>query len=92
MDDALAAKVMDGIAEVKRIPRDSITPESTFEQLEMDSLDAMNLLFTLEEQFGVAIPDEAAHAIRDVRGAVAAVERLLAENSAGTTQATGSNG
>jgi acyl carrier protein len=81
MDEALATKVIAEIAEVKRIPVDQITIDSTFEELSMDSLDAMNLLFSLEEQFGVSIPDEAANSIKDVRSTVAGVERLLAEKS-----------
>jgi acyl carrier protein len=48
----------------------------------MDSLDAMNLLFSLEEQLGVSIPDEAANSIKDVRSAVAGVQRILAESGA----------
>ena len=83
MDQVLAAKVIAGIAAVKKIPIESITADSTFEQLAMDSLDAMNLLFVLEEELGVSIPDEAAYSIRDVRSAVAGVERVLAEKSAG---------
>lgn len=82
MDEALAAKVMAEIAAVKRIPIESITIDSTFEQLAMDSLDAMNLLFSLEEQLGVSISDEAANSITDVRSAVAGVQRILAESSA----------
>ena len=81
MDEVLAARVMTEIAAVKKIPVESITIDSTFEELAMDSLDAMNLLFTLEEQLGVSIPDEAANSIRDVRSAVAGVERILAEKS-----------
>lgn len=92
MDDALAAKVMAGIAAIKKIPIESITADSTFEQLAMDSLDAMNLLFTLEEELGVSIPDEAAHSIRDVRSAVAGVERILAEKTAAAiAEEAGSN-
>jgi len=82
MDQALAAKVIAGIAAIKKIPIESITADSTFEQLAMDSLDTMNLLFVLEEELGVSIPDEAAYSIRDVRSAVAEVERMLAEKSA----------
>ena len=81
MDEALAAKVITEIAAVKKIPVESITVDSTFEQLGMDSLDAMNLLFALEEQFGVSIPDEAANTIKDVRSAVAGVERILSEKT-----------
>ena len=82
MDEALAVKVIEGIAAIKKIPIESVTADSTFEQLGMDSLDAMNLLFILEEELGVSIPDEAAHSIRDVRSAVAGVERILAKKSA----------
>jgi acyl carrier protein len=81
MDEALTAKVIAEIAAVKRIPVESITINSTFEELAMDSLDAMNLLFALEEQLGVSIPDEAANSIKDVRSTVAGVRRLLAEKS-----------
>jgi acyl carrier protein len=82
MDQALAEKVIAEIAAIKKIPIESITADSTFEQLAMDSLDAMNLLFVLEEELGVSIPDETAHSFRDVRSAVAGVERILAEKSA----------
>jgi acyl carrier protein len=81
MDETLAAKVIAEIAAVKKIPIERITVDSTFEELSMDSLDAMNLLFSLEEHFGVSIPDEAANSIKDVRSTVAGVERLLAEKS-----------
>lgn len=81
MDEVLTAKVMAQIAAVKRIPVESITIDSTFKELAMDSLDAMNLLFALEEQLGISIPDEAASAIQDVRGTVAGVQQILAEKS-----------
>jgi acyl carrier protein len=81
MNEEMAAKVIAEIATVKRIPVESITIDSTFEELAMDSLDAMNLLFALEEQFGVSIPDEAANSIKDVRSTVAGVERMLAEKA-----------
>jgi acyl carrier protein len=81
MNEGLAAKVMAEIAAIKRIPIESITINSTFEELAMDSLDAMNLLFALEEHFGISIPDEAANSIKDVRSTVAGVERILAEQS-----------
>jgi acyl carrier protein len=79
MNETLAAKVIAEIAAVKRIPVESITLDSTYAELAMDSLDAMNVLFALEEHFGISIPDEAANSIRDVRGTVAGVERILAE-------------
>jgi acyl carrier protein len=81
MDEVLASKVIAQIAAVKRIPVESITIDSTFKELAMDSLDAMNLLFALEEQLGISIPDEEASSIRDVRGALTAVKQKLSEQS-----------
>jgi acyl carrier protein len=78
MDSELTTRVIAEIASVKRIPTEKITVDSTFEELAIDSLDATNLLFSLEEEFGVSIPDAEARQIRDVRGAVDQVERLLA--------------
>ncbi len=78
MDSDLTARVIAEIASVKRIPPERITVDSTFDELAIDSLDATNLLFSLEEEFGVSIPDAEARQIRNVRGAVDQVERLLA--------------
>lgn len=78
MDSDLTARVIAEIASVKRIPTDKITIDSTFDELAIDSLDATNLLFSLEEEFGVSIPDAEARQIRNVRDAVDQVDRLLA--------------
>jgi len=65
-----------------RLPEGHVTLDSTFAELGMDSLDAMNLLFALEEEFGISIPDEEARALRTVRGAIDGVEKLLARKAA----------
>jgi acyl carrier protein len=78
MESDLTEKVIAEIASVKRIPTELIKVDSTFEELAIDSLDATNLLFALEEEFGVSIPDAEARSIRNVRGAVEQVQRLLA--------------
>lgn len=81
MDKDVQSRVIAEIASVKRIPADRVTINSTFDELAIDSLDATNLLFVLEEEFGVSIPDAEARALRDVRAAVETVERLLDEKS-----------
>jgi acyl carrier protein len=78
MESDLTEKVIAEIASVKRIPTERINVDSTFEELAIDSLDATNLLFALEEEFGVSIPDAEARSIRNVRGAVEQVQKLLA--------------
>ncbi len=79
MDQDVQKRVIAEIAAIKRIPVERVTIESTFADLGIDSLDATNLLFVLEEEFGVSIPDSDARALRDVRSAVQGVERLLAQ-------------
>jgi acyl carrier protein len=85
MDQEVVSRTIAQVAEIKRIPVDGIRPDSTFEELGLDSLDAMNLLFALEEEFDVSIPDSEARAIRTVRDAIDGVGKLLAaKHAAGT--------
>ncbi len=77
--DTLSAEVIQIIAETQRIPPDSITLDSTFEQLKIDSLDGINIVFALENAFRIEIPDEGVKNMRSVRDAVDGVSRLLSE-------------
>jgi acyl carrier protein len=78
MQDELTDKVIAAIASVKRIPAGSISIDSTFEELGIDSLDGMNILFEVENEFDINIPDEEAHSIRNVREMVEGVKKLVA--------------
>jgi len=77
MPDSLTDDVLDVIAETQRIPREKITLDSRFEDLGMDSMDAVNILFALEEKFDITIPDEAAKQIRSIREMVEGVQKLV---------------
>lgn len=77
--DTLSAEVIQVIAETQRLPADSVTLDSTFEQLKIDSLDGINIVFALENTFRIEIPDDAVRNMRSVRDAVAGVSRLLSE-------------
>ena len=70
-------RVLDTIAKTQRIPREKITIDSRFEELGLDSMDAVNILFALEEEFDIMIPDEEAKQIRNPREMVAGVQRLV---------------
>ncbi len=65
--EELAEHVIKAIAEVKEIPEDTINLDSTFEGLEVDSLDAMEMLFLMEEKLDMNMPDTAVRAMRNVR-------------------------
>ena len=82
--DELEQRVRAVVAKNKGVPVDSVSLDSTFADLGMDSLDAVNLLFALEEEFDVSIPDHEARTINSVRGMVTGVEALLKQKSAET--------
>jgi len=78
MPEDLAQRVIQVIAKTQRIAPESVTIDSTFEDLKIDSLDGINLIFALESEFDIDIPDDAARAITSVRGMVDGVESLVA--------------
>jgi len=78
MSDDVMSRVIRVIAETQRIPADSISPDSTFEELKIDSLDGINIVFAIENEFDVNVPDEAAKSIRSVRDVADGIEKLIA--------------
>lgn len=79
--DELGSHVMRVIAQTQRIPMESISLDSTFEELKIDSLDGINIVFALENEFGINIPDEGVQNLHSVRETVDGVKKLLAEKS-----------
>ena len=63
MSEEFARRVTETIARTQHIPPETVTLASTFEELKIDSLDMINILFALESEFNIAIPDEEARAI-----------------------------
>ncbi|MEZ5366716.1 MAG: phosphopantetheine-binding protein [Bryobacterales bacterium] len=80
--ESVAARVMRVIAETQRIPEDSFTADSTFEEMKVDSLDGINIVFAVETEFDITVPDESVKDLRGVRDVINGVERLLAEKAA----------
>ena len=78
MDDEITPAVIDMIARQKSLDASAITPESTFESLQMDSLDKINLSFEVEERFKITIPDDSLNSLKTVADVVAGVRRLQA--------------
>ena len=64
-------KVKKIIVEQLGVEAEEVTPEAKFiEDLGADSLDTVELIMALEEEFGVEIPDEDAEKIVTVKDAV----------------------
>ena len=76
MADNLERRVIEIIAKRKHLDPASLTAATTFEQLGIDSLDAADLLFTFEDDFGIVVPDDVARSMRSVGQVVAGLRGL----------------
>ena len=71
----VAEKVKDIIVEQLGVKPDQVTPEAKFiEDLGADSLDTVELVMALEEEFGNEIPDEQAEKLQSVGDVIKFVE------------------
>ena len=71
----VAEKVKKIVVEQLGVSEDQVTPEAKFiEDLGADSLDQVELIMALEEEFGADIPDEDAEKLQTVGDAIAYVE------------------
>lgn len=68
-------RVIDIVAEQLGVDKDKITSETSFvNDLGADSLDTVELVMELEEEFDINIPDDAAEKIQTVGQAVEYIE------------------
>lgn len=65
------------IATTKRIPLEDVRPDSSFESLEIDSLDRLNILFGLESEFDIEINDEDAKHIENITQMIEGITQLI---------------
>jgi len=82
MSEELTQRVLKVIATSKRIPLEQVTIESEFQQLNIDSMDAVEILFALENEFDINIPDDDVREVRNVRQMVEGVAKLVAAKAA----------
>jgi acyl carrier protein len=77
MPDQVIDRVIRVISQTQKIPADTVKPESTFADLKIDSLDAINILFALENEFNINIPDDAGQGLQTVQDLASGVAKLL---------------
>jgi acyl carrier protein len=77
MSDSIQDRVLKIIASTRRIPLESVRPDSTFEELGVDSLDRLNILFDLESEFDIEIDDEEAKKVQNIPEMIAGITHLV---------------
>lgn len=71
MNEEIFKKVKEIVVEQLEVDPSLVTPEASFaNDLNADSLDTVELVMALEEQFDIEIPDEEAEKIATVKAAV----------------------
>ncbi len=79
MQDEIFNKVVEFIATNNHISPETITIDSSFEDLSMDSLDGLTLINDLENEYNITLPNEEAVKIKTVRQAVDSLNKFISE-------------
>lgn len=78
--DDIFAQIKAALVELFEVDEEAITPEARlYEDLELDSIDAIDLVVHLQKLTGKKIKPEEFKSVRSVNDVVDAVERLLAD-------------
>jgi len=76
-EKSIEQRVKDIIVEQLGVTADQVVPEAKFiEDLGADSLDTVELVMALEEEFGQEIPDEEAEKLQSVADVIKYIEEL----------------
>jgi acyl carrier protein len=86
MDD-IGPRIIELVAKSKNLPAKDVKMESTFDELQIDSLDKINLSFAVEEMFSIEIPDESLNSLKTVGDVVRGVKLLSAAAPPDTAKA-----
>lgn len=71
-------KVKKIICEQLDVPEEDVVPEASFvDDLGADSLDQVELIMAMEEEFDISIPDEDAEKIATVRDAIDYIKKTI---------------
>lgn len=76
----ISEKVIAVLADKGKVEKDQISMDSSLvDDLGMDSLDAVEMVFEFEEQYGIQIPDEAIQGFKFVRDIVSYLMTVIPE-------------
>jgi acyl carrier protein len=77
-------EIIEIIANYKGLSADEVTPERTFEDLGIDSLDAIDIVYEVEEKYGIDVPQDALdlNTAQTVADLLKVVEKVRANGAA----------
>ena len=70
-------KLIDIVRKEKDVPEEKLRPETPLAEAGIDSLDALTILFAIEEEFHISIPDDRARAMTTFGDMIDVVEEAL---------------
>ena len=73
-------KLIEIVRKEKNLADDVLKPEAILADAGIDSLDALTILFAIEEEFKISIPDDRARSIRTFGDMIDIVESLLPQS------------
>ncbi len=76
---AIEETIKDTIVKIVHCDREILTAKSTFQDMKADSLDMVQVLVALEDEFEIEIPDEDAQKFQNFGDFVAYIEKRVAE-------------
>ena len=77
MSEIVFEKIATLLSTKKGVNKELITIDSSFEELGLDSLDSIELIADMEEEFNVTIPNTELQNIKTVRNAVDGLSKAL---------------
>lgn len=88
MFEQTAQRVIDVIVSTQKLEPNKVTIDSTFEELQIDSLDGLNIVFALENEFDIDIPDDKAKELTNVRQVAEQINALLESKAQPSAEAS----
>jgi len=83
----IAQKIIEIIAKEMKTDQSTIKLESSLEDLKIESLDVVQIVFAIEETFDITIPNnDKEYELKTVSDIVRGVERLMAQKSGGAAK------
>jgi len=79
--DTIKEQVLDVVAETLAMEKDALTLDKTFSEMNVDSLDMVELTMGIEEAFDIEISDEDAMEITTIQSAIDVVKKTANSDS-----------